>query len=160
MIYLYSLAGLGLIISAILDKQKTMMSLKAAWKIFLKMLPLLLFMIAIVSVVLYFIPDTLIAKYLGTSDLLIGALIAAALGTISLLPGFITFPLCGLLIKQGVSYTVIAAFSTSLMMVGVVTFPLEKLYFGTKLALIRNIAAFIIAIAVSLVVGIVYMEVF
>lgn len=158
--YLYGIAGIGLIASAIVSKEKTIKSLKMAWKSFLKIIPLLLITLSLTSIALFFLPDHVIAKYLGSDDVLFGAVVAAVIGTVSLLPGFITFPLCGLLLEQGVSYTVLAAFTTSLMMVGIVTFPLEKEYFGIKLALLRNVSAFIIAMLVSLAVALVYGEVF
>ncbi len=159
MVYLYGIASLGLLISAIVDKGKTRKSLKTAFNMFTKMLPMLLITLSIVSIVLYFLPDYVIAKYLGTTDLLLGVIIATFIGTISLLPGFVTFPLCGLLLNQGVSYTVLAAFTTSLMMVGIVTFPIEKEYFGFKISMMRNIAAFIIALLISLIIGLIYGEV-
>lgn len=159
MIYLYSLAGVGLIVSTVFSRKKTVKALKTSVKMFLKMLPMLLGIVAMVSVLLYFIPGEVIADYLGGSDVLLGTIIGALIGTISLLPGFITFPLCGLLLDLGVSYTVLAAFTTTLMMVGVITYPLEKSYFGTKLAILRNLSAFIIATIISLVIGIVYGEV-
>lgn len=160
MAYLYGIASIGLIASVIANRQKTVKALKAAWNMFVKIFPLLLVTLILVSVTLYFLPYHVIAKYLGTSDVLVGAIAASVVGAISLLPGFITFPLCGLLLNQGVSYTVLAAFTTSLMMVGIVTFPLEKKYFGTKLTIIRNITSFIIAIIISIVIGIIYGEVF
>ncbi|MCK5128576.1 MAG: permease [Clostridiales bacterium] len=160
MAYIYGLASISLLTSAIINKQKTIKALKTAWNLFVKILPLLIVTLILVSVVLYFLPDYVIAKYLGTSDVFVGVIIASVVGAISLLPGFITFPLSGLLLSQGVSYTVLAAFTTSLMMVGVVTFPLEKKYFGTKLAIVRNLVSFAIAIIVSIGIGIIYGEVF
>ena len=159
MSYLYVLAAIGLGISAIADRQKTVKSLKAAWKLFIKMVPLLLVTLSLVSIVLFFLPSDVIAKYLGTGSIFIGSIAAAVIGAVSLLPGFITFPLSGLLLDQGVSYTVIAAFTTSLMMVGIVTYPIEKKFFGAKLTIIRNISAFAIAIVVSVVIGILYGEI-
>lgn len=159
MTILYGLAGMGLLVSTIASRKKTWQSLKTALNTFLKMLPLLLVTLSIVSIVLYFLPSDVIAKYLGTSDKLIGGLLATVIGSVSLLPGFITFPLCGLLLKQGVGYTILAAFTTSLMMVGIVTFPLESEYFGKKIALYRNISALMIAVIVSIVIGILYGEV-
>lgn len=160
MIYLYGLAIVGLLVSAIANKQKTVESLKTAWNMFLKMLPMLLIILAVVSIVLFFLPDYVIAEYLGTDDLLLGTILASVIGAISLLPGFITFPLSGLLLDKGVSYTVLAAFTTSLMMVGIITFPMEIKYFGTKLTIIRNAVSYVIAIIVSLAVGFIYGEVF
>lgn len=159
MTYLYSLASICFVFSAIANKQKTIKSLKTAWNLFVKIIPFLLVTLTLVSVILFYLPDHAIAKYLGENDVLIGAVMASVIGAVSLLPGFITFPLCGLLLNQGVSYTVLAAFTTSLMMVGIVTFPIEKKYFGTKLTIIRNVTAFIIAIIISIVIGIIYGEV-
>jgi hypothetical protein len=44
---------------------------------------------------------------------------------------------------------------TTLMMVGVVTLPLEIKYFGKKVAISRNILNFIAAVIIGLVVGII-----
>jgi uncharacterized membrane protein YraQ (UPF0718 family) len=159
MTYIYILASAGLIISVISDRRKTVKALKNALNMFLKMLPLLFITLALVSIVLYFLPDHVIADYLSGSDLFAGTAAAALIGSISLLPGFITFPLAGLLLEQGVSYTIIAAFTVCLMMVGIVTYPIERKYFGMKLTVIRNISAFIIAIIISIVIGIIYGEV-
>ncbi len=126
-------------------------------KIFMNMLPMLLSIVAVVSIMLYLLPDHVIAKYLGNSGNGIGVVIGLLIGSISLLPGFITFPLSGLLLRQGgVSFVVLGAFTTTLMMVGIITFPMERKFFGTKLALYRNIAGFIIAVIVSLCIGLVY----
>lgn len=153
MLYLYIIASVLLFMSFIKDKGKTIKALKTAWKVFYKMLPLLLLTVTFVSIILFFLPDYVIAQYLGSSNMSFGVFFASLLGSISLLPGFITFPLSGLLKDQGVSFTVLAAFSTTLMMVGVLTFPIEKNIFGTKIAIARNISGFIIAIIVSLVIG-------
>ena len=66
------------------------------------------------------------------------------------MPGFVAFPLAGILQNNGVPYMVISAFTTTLMMVGIVTFPLEKAFFGTKVALLRNILGFMIALIVAI----------
>ncbi|WP_212694094.1 permease [Vallitalea pronyensis] len=160
MTYLYSLAGVGLLISLIKDRHKSKKALITAVKIFVKMLPMLLGIVAAVSLLLYILPDYVIANYLGGEDSATGIALALVIGSISLLPGFITFPLSGLLLRQGVSYMVLAAFTTTLMMVGIITFPIERKYFGTKLTLLRNLAGFVIALIISLCIGFVYGEVF
>ncbi len=55
---------------------------------------------------------------------------------------------------------VLSAFTTTLMMVGVLTYPIEKEYFGMKVTVIRNVISFFIAIIVALVIGIFFGEVF
>lgn len=85
-------------------------------------------------------------------------MIAALIGSIAAVPGFIAFPLAGILRDNGISYTVIAAFTTTLMMVGITTFPVEAAYLGNRVALIRNIIGFIIAILVALFIGLFFGE--
>lgn len=47
----------------------------------------------------------------------------------------------------------IAAFVSSLMMVGIVTLPVEMRYFGKRLALMRNVLAFFFSFVVAFVIG-------
>jgi len=77
---------------------------------------------------------------------------------VSMMPGFIAFPLGGLLVAKGVPYMVISAFTTSLMMVGILSFPLEKQYLGVKPALIRNLIALVVSILVATVTGLAFGE--
>ena len=44
-------------------------------------------------------------------------------------------------------------FLTTLMMVGIVTLPLEATYFGKRLAIQRNLLAFLYAVISSLLLG-------
>jgi uncharacterized membrane protein YraQ (UPF0718 family) len=74
------------------------------------------------------------------------------------MPGFIAFPLCGILLKKGVSYMVLSAFSTSLMMVGILTYPVEKAYFGVRVTVIRNIISLLIAVFTALIIGLYFGE--
>jgi hypothetical protein len=76
------------------------------------------------------------------------------------MPGFIAFPLCGMLLEKGVSYMVLSGFSTTLMMVGVLTFPVERAYLGTKVAVLRNLIYLMIAVVVTLITGLCFGELF
>jgi hypothetical protein len=58
-----------------------------------------------------------------------------------------------MLLQGGAGYMQIGAFVSSLMMVGVVTFPIEKTYFGIKLTVLRNALAFLFSIVVALGIG-------
>lgn len=119
-----------------------------------------LIMLVFVSLVLYLIPNETILYYLGSQNKWLGLLSASSFGSITLMPGFIAFPLSGILLKKGVSYLVLAAFTTTLMMVGVLTFPVEKEYFGSKVTILRNLMSFGIAMIVALMIGIFFGEVF
>jgi len=136
------------------------MAIKIAVKKFVNILSAFLIMLILVSVVLFLIPDKVISNYLGNSDKFIGMIFASFFGSITLMPGFIAFPLCGILLKKGVPYMVLSAFTTTLMMVGVLTYPIEKEYFGMRVTVIRNTISFFIAIIVALMTGIFFGEVF
>ena len=160
MYYLYIAAGLAVLISLGADSEKTLKALKIALKRFVTILPAFLSMLMLVSFALFLIPDKVISEYLGSSNMFTGVLFASFLGSITLMPGFIAFPLCGILLKKGVLYMVLSAFSATLMMVGVLTYPIEKAYFGTKVTIMRNIISLFIALIVAVMTGIFFGEIF
>ena len=157
--YLY-ITAFAILLSFLANPKKTIMAIKIAVKKFVNILSAFLIMLILVSVVLFLIPDKVISNYLGNSNKLIGVIFASFFGSITLMPGFIAFPLCGILLKKGVSYMVLSAFTTTLMMVGVLTYPIEKEYFGMRVTVIRNTISFFIAIIVALMTGIFFGEVF
>ena len=121
MYYLYIVTGLALVVSLIVSREKTLRALKIAARRFINILPAFLIMLILVSIVLFLIPDKVISDYLGVENKFIGVLIGSSLGSVTLMPGFIAFPLAGILLLKGVLYMVLAAFTTTLMMVGVLT---------------------------------------
>jgi len=118
---------------------------------FLNLLPLLLLMLALISIVLFLIPNDTLIRYMGKGSGIEGWAIAALLGSVALIPGFIAYPLCGILIKSGVAYTTIAVFITTLTMVGIVTLPMEAKFFGWKTSIIRNTLSFIAALLIGFI---------
>jgi len=142
-----------LILSLVVDRRKTYEGIKRGLKMFLNLLPALLLVMILVSVFLYLVPDKTIIKLLGAKSGVIGVAIAAAVGSIALIPGFIAFPLAKILLVKGVSYAVVAVFITTLIMVGVLTLPVEFKYFGKKAAIMRNVLSFFGAIIVGLLIG-------
>jgi uncharacterized membrane protein YraQ (UPF0718 family) len=147
------LTGISVLISFILDKDKTFLGLKKGGKMFFNIFHPFLNILILISIVLFFIPDYLIVKYLGANSGFYGFGIAAFVGSITLIPGFISYPLAATLLNQGATYSVVAVFITTLMMVGVVTLPLEIRYFGKKAAIMRNILNLIAAIIIGIFVG-------
>ena len=158
MIGLYIVTGILVIISFIADRQKTLQGIKIGLKKFHKILPEYLKILIIVAVILFF-SESLISEYLGQENTLFGLLIGLALGSVTIMPGFVAYPLAGVLIEKGVLYMIVAAFVTTLMMVGVLTYPLEKEYMGTRATLLRNGGSFLIAVIISLAIGFCYGEI-
>ena len=159
MTILYIAAALALAVSAIASRRKTGMALRMAAKRFFKVLPAFLTMLVLFSVAITLLPEDLIRRLLGRESGWLGVAIAAVLGSATLMPGFIAFPLCGAMLKEGVPYMVLAAFSTTLMTVGVLTYPLERQYFGRNVTLVRNAVCFVIALVVAVVMGLVFGEI-
>ncbi len=111
--------------------------------------------IFLIGLVLTFIPPETIKTVLGSSNTIVSTFISAAVGSITLIPAFVAFPLVGSLVDAGASIVPAVAFLTTLTMVGVVTFPLEKKEFGTKFAVTRNLFSFAFAIVIALVMGVI-----
>lgn len=159
MIYIYILTFLLLLISALKSPVKTRKALQIAWKKLNKVVVPFFKMVLLMSVVLCLIPDSLIIRVLGNENGFLSVLAASLIGSVSLLPGFIAFPLAGMLKAKGATYMVLSALTTTIMMVGIVTYPLEKEYLGTRVAIIRNIISFVIALVVALATGLMFGEI-
>lgn len=84
-----------------------------------------------------------------------GTLLASIIGSITLIPGFIAFPLAATLIENGAGFMQISAFISTLMMVGIVTMPMEIKFFGKKATYLRNGLAFVFSLFVAYVIGVV-----
>ena len=160
MYYTYTITGIIIIISFVINKQKTLKAVRIAVEKFIKIFPAFLTMLILVSFILFLFPDEVISNYLGHSSKFIGVFLASFFGSITIMPGFIAFPLSGFLLSKGVPYMVLSAFTTTLMMVGVLTYPVEKEYFGAKVTVIRNTISFFIALVVAAMTGIFFGEIF
>jgi uncharacterized membrane protein YraQ (UPF0718 family) len=156
---LYIVSGIALIISFATSFSKTLRALRIATRKFANILPNFLLMILLVSISLFFVPEHSIAQYLGGKNLYVSALFASVLGSLAVMPGFVAFPLGGILLEKGVSYTVIAAFTTTLMLVGVVSYPFERKFLGTRIALARNVISYIVSLLIAVAIGLFYNEI-
>jgi uncharacterized membrane protein YraQ (UPF0718 family) len=145
--------ALCLMVSLIANVDKTFRGITRGIKMFLGILPALLLVLILVSVFLYLVPDRTIIILLGKRNDIFGTLIAALVGAIALIPGFVAFPLAKILLDRGVSYSVIAVFITTLVMVGIITLPMEIKYFGKKAAIMRNVLSFIGALIIGALMG-------
>ena len=160
MYWLYIVTGVAVLISFIASSEKTLRAVKIAIKRLTSILPAFLIMLILVSIVLFLVPDIVISNYLGANNKLVGVLLSSFLGSITLMPGFIAYPLCGILLSKGVPYMVLSAFVTTLMMVGVLTYPIEKEYFGVRVTIIRNVLSLFIALVIAVMIGIFFGEIF
>jgi len=150
----YGLAGIGLVVSLVKSKEKTKLALKKAWKAFDNILPQFLGIILLIGIILSLLTPQQISQVIGEDSGWIGVLIASVIGSITLIPGFLAFPLAAALLDNGAGYMQIGAFVSTLMMVGIVTMPVEFLYFGKKATFLRNGMGFVFSMMVAFVMGV------
>ena len=158
--FLYIITGLAVLLSLMVDTTKTIASLQVALKKFITILPAFMKMLVLVSIILFLVPDQVISDYLGANNKFVGVALGSFLGSITLMPGFIAYPLAGILLKKGVAYMVLSAFTTTLMMVGVLTYPIERQCFGIRVTIMRNAISLLIALIIAIVTGIFFGEIF
>jgi uncharacterized membrane protein YraQ (UPF0718 family) len=135
------------------DRKRTKHAFRMAFGLGRGMIGSILAVVFSVGMIITFIPPAEIAAYVAKESTLFATFISASFGTVTLIPAFIAFPMVGSLVKAGVSIIPAVSFLTTLTMVGVVTFPLEKKEFGIKFALSRNVLSFIFAILIALAMG-------
>jgi len=141
------------IVSIIKDKKKTINSIKMSGGMMKNMIGQIIGILFLIGIVLTFIPPDIINEYMGQSNAVISTIIAALVGSITLIPAFVAFPLVGSLMSAGASIVPMVAFLTTLTMVGIVTFPLEQREFGTKFTAVRNSLSFVFAIIIAFIMG-------
>jgi uncharacterized membrane protein YraQ (UPF0718 family) len=152
---LWGITGAAFIASLVKDKQKTFNSMKMAKGMMKNMVGQIIGILLLIGLILAFIPPEVIKSTLGESNTFISTIVSALAGSITLIPAFVAFPLVGSLVDAGASIIPAVAFLTTLTMVGLVTFPLEKREFGLKFATIRNIFSFVFAIMIALAMGVI-----
>lgn len=151
----YTITVILLVLSFYKDKKKTKMALKKAWKAFENILPQFLVVILLVGLMLAVLDANTISKIIGKESGSLGVILSAVIGAITLIPAFVAFPTAALLLEAGAGYMQIGAFVSSLMMVGVVTLPIEFKYFGKKISILRNLFAFVFSFLVAVIIGLV-----
>ena len=152
-IILYSFTIIFLFISFTKNKVKTKQALLKGWKSLDNILAPMLGIIAMVGIIIAFLNPESISVIIGDSSGLFGVLLASIIGSITLIPGFIAFPTAVILLQNGAGYMQLGAFISTLMMVGIMTIPIEKDYFGKKLTTLRNTSAFIFSFLVAFIIG-------
>ncbi len=151
---LLTITLIAVLVSFLSNKQKTLMGIRKGLKMFLGILPDMLVVLVLASAFMAMVPESAITRLLGHDAGVAGFLTAAFIGSVALIPGFIAYPLAAVLQRGGVSLNVIAVFITTLMMVGIITLPVERKYFGWKVALWRNGLSFAGALAVGFLMGV------
>lgn len=152
---LYCISLIFLAVSFFKDKKKTKTAIIKSWKSFASILPAFAGVLALVGLVLTILTPDIISKVIGAKTGLMGMIITSIIGAITLMPGFVAFPLAASLLQKGAGVMQMAVFISTLMMVGFVTMPLEISYFGKKTTILRNLFSYIFSFIVAFIIGMV-----
>ena len=152
-IIINGIAVSALILAFIKDKNKAVQSLKMASKSFIKMLPMIFIIIIAIGLLLGFIPPDQISRFVGDQSGVGGVLLIGVVGALMHIPALLSFPLASSILENGASITAVAAFITTLTMIGMITLPFEIKMLGKKIALLRNGISFVIAILIAFIMG-------
>jgi uncharacterized membrane protein YraQ (UPF0718 family) len=156
-VFTYSLHGVAAIllgVSFAKDRKKTILSLIRAWKMFIGVLPQFIAILLLIGLLLAIVTPEMIQRVIGAESGLLGMLITSLLGAVTLVPALIAFPVAAELLNNGAGITQIAVFISTLTMVGFVTLPMEIKYLGKKVAVLRNILAYLFAFATAFIIGV------
>lgn len=152
-IIIYSLVAVSFGASLLKSKEKTKKAMQVAAKAFMKTAPSLLLVLGIVGLTFGFLDEQTISKLVGEEAGFSATIVAAVLGAITLIPSLVAFPLAGSLFRSGATVVTISAFITTLVMVGMVTFPMEVKTLGKKFTILRNTLSFLAALLIAALMG-------
>lgn len=120
-----------------------------------RLLPLLVAVFALIGLFQVYLPPEVIERRLGAASGWSALLSGGLLGAVAIGPPVAAFPLAGSLLAAGAWPPAIAAFIVSWVSVGVFSLPVEAEVFGLRFALARNGIAFLAALLIGLLVGVV-----
>lgn len=144
-----------LVISLVKDRKKTVNALRVAWNGLKRMGPSVLAIIALIGIIVGFVPARWIAATIGGERGIAGMFIAAFLGAVLFIPAIIAFPLAKSLLEMGAGVMAVAAFITTLTMIGFVFLPLEIKEIDRRFALLRNGLSLVVALIIAVLMGLI-----
>jgi len=145
----------ALAVLAARDRAKARQAVRVAVKSFLGVFPSMLAIVGLIGLLLGIVSPQLISSYLGQGRGWWATIAATLVGAVMFIPSLVAFPLAASLLRSGASIATIAAFLTTLVMVGTVTLPLEIRHLGRKMAVGRNVLSLLSAFLIAIIMGMV-----
>ena len=153
---LYGAASIFLFLSWRKSREKTRAALRKAWKSCVGVLPLFVAILLCMGFLLAFVDESVIRQAVGKESGMAGIALSGLIGFVTLIPAFAAYPAAAELLRVTGGYAQITMLITSLMMVGLVTLPMESRFFGLKAALWRNGLGLVYSFALAVFVGAVF----
>lgn len=152
---LYSLAIILISISFVKDRNKTKAALLNSWKMFRNLIPSMLSIMLFVGLSLSILTPPFISSIIGEKSGFIGIVYSAIIGSVTLIPSFVVFPLGNTLVQNGAGLPQVAVLMSTLMSVGITTLPMEQKIFGRSFAYTRNASALLMSLIFSYIIWVV-----
>ncbi|NGP43779.1 hypothetical protein G4V62_01915 [Bacillaceae bacterium SIJ1] len=149
---LYAIAIILTSISFINDKNKTKDALLKSWKMFRNIMPDVLAIMLFVGLSLSILTPSVISSMIGEQSGVLGIVYSTIIGSVSLIPSFVVFPLGATFVQNGAGLPQVAALMSALMSVGIVTLPMEQKIFGRSFTYFRNAAALFMSVVFSFII--------
>lgn len=146
-------ALLALVLSWGRDRRRTGEALVQALRSWLKLLPSLLGLTAGIGLGLALLSPGQVARLFRFHGLA-GFFLLSGVGSLLTIPAPVAYPLAGTLRRMGASLPALAAFITTLTMVGILTAPLEIQAFGRRFTLLRQSLSLLLALLVGALMGV------
>lgn len=108
----------GILPFVILTQHEELMKLRRAWMSFIFILPSFAVVIMLLSLLLVSLPEKTIALFLSEESSFRGYLIASLVESVTLISGFVAFPMVKILLENRAGIIQVALFISILMMVG------------------------------------------
>ena len=153
-VILSTITAVALLASWRCDPARTTLALRTSIRSLKALAPGVLGMIGLVGLMLALIPQEAVVRLFAVEGLP-GFVLISLVGAFISMPAPIAFPLAGSLLKMGAAPASLAAFITTLTMVGFVSAPIEVSYFGIRFTLLRQSLSLAAAIAIGLLMGVV-----
>jgi len=123
-------------------------SIIKATKSLVKVLPLILGTILLISLLTTVVPESFYTRFFN-KNIILDSFIGAIIGSISAGTPIISYILGGEMLKQGISLIAVTAFLVAWVTVGFIQLPAESMILGKKFAVWRNLSAFALSIIVA-----------
>ena len=114
------------------DRVRALNALAASLRMLVELLPFFILIIVVIGVTSNILTFELISRFIGSEAGLKGLLTAALISTVVHIPSLVAFPLAGFLLRNGAEVGAVAAFITTLTMIGLATLPLEVKTLGVQ----------------------------
>ena len=152
---IYGIALVGLVLGWVKDPAKSRKALVIGFRALMRMLPTLLAVTGLMGIITGAISPETISRYMGPESGYLAMVVGAVVGSITLIPSIVALPLAGSIYNAGATSMAVAAFITTLNMVGLVTAPLEIEQLGKRYTLVRNSLSFIFALLIAVAIGVI-----